>query len=101
MESQKKPRTNHSREFKLEAVQLALEGDRSMQQLADELGINVSNLRRWKKEYQADARNAFPGQGRLGPDEEEVRRLRREVDVLRQERDILKKAVGIFTQRPT
>ena len=47
MESQKKPRMNHSRKFKLEAVQLALQGDRTLQEVADNLGINISNKKPW------------------------------------------------------
>jgi transposase len=101
MKSEKKSRTVHTHEFKVEAVKLTLQGDRSVQEVADNLGIHISNLRRWKKAYLAEGDHAFPGQGRLAADEEEMRRLRREVEVLRQERDILKKAVGIFSQRPT
>ena len=101
MTSEKKNRTVQTREFKVEAVKLALQGDRSLQEVADNLGIHISNLRRWNKAYLAEGDHAFPGQGRLPADEEEIRRLRREVEVLRQERDILKKAVGIFSQRST
>jgi len=101
MESEKKNRTFRTREFKIEAVKLALQGDRTMQEVADNLGINISNLRRWKKAYRADAEHAFPGQGRLPADEEAIRNLRRENEILRQERDILKKALGILSQRPT
>ena len=72
-----------------------------MQEVADNLGIHISNLRRWKKAYLADAKQAFPGQGHLPADEEAMRTLRRENDLLRQERDILKKALGILSQRPT
>ena len=78
MRSEKKNRTFHTREFKIEAVKLALQGDRTMQEVADNLGINISNLRRWKKAYLADAEQAFPGQGRLPGDEEAMRTLRRE-----------------------
>ena len=99
--SEKKNRTFHSREFKIEAVRLALQGDRTMQEVADNLGLNISNLRRWKKAYLADAEQAFPGQGRLPADEEAMRSLRRENEILRQERDILKKALGILSQRST
>ena len=101
MKSEKKHRTVHTHEFKVEAVKLTLQGDRSVQEVADNLGIHISNLRRWKKAYLAEGDHTFPGPGRLPVDEEEMRRLRREVEVLRQERDILKKAVGIFSQRPT
>ena len=101
MKSEKKHRTVHTHEIKVEAVKLTLQGDRSVQEVADNLGIHILNLRRWKKAYLAEGDHAFPGQGRLPVDEDEMRRLRREVEVLRQERDILKKAVGIFSQRPT
>ena len=101
MESQKKPRMNHSRKFKLEAVQLALQGDRTLQEVADNLGINISNLRRWKKASLTDAEHAFPGPGRLPADEEAMRILRRENEILRQERDLFKKSLGILSQRST
>ena len=51
----------HTHEFKVEAVQLALQGDRSMHEIADNLGIHISNLRRWKKAYQTAGDHAFPG----------------------------------------
>ena len=49
MKSEKKHRTVHTHEFKVEAVKLTLQGDRSVQEVADNLGIHISNLRRWKK----------------------------------------------------
>ena len=88
----------YDRDFKVEAARLYIDGDRTAKQVADDLGISVSNLRRWKKTLEADARNAFPGRGRLGPDDEAMRQLRRENEVLRQERDILKKALAIFSK---
>ena len=101
MGPQKRKRINHTADFKREAAELALSRDRSVPQIAAELGISVSNLRRWKHEYQLQGEQAFPDQGRLPADEEEIRRLRRELERVKQERDILKKAVGIFSQRPT
>ena len=94
MKSEKNHRSVHTREFKIEAVKLALQEDRTMQAVADNLEIHISNLRRWKKAYLADATQAFPGQGRLPGDEEALRALRRENERLRQERDILKNAFG-------
>jgi transposase len=101
MDSGKGKRTYYTREFKQEAVQLALNSDRSLPQIAAELGIPVSNLRHWKRAYQGDAQESFPGSDRLPPSEEEVRKLRRELERVKQERDVLKKVVGIFSQRPT
>jgi transposase len=57
----------------------------------------MSTLSRWCSELEANGERAFVGSGNLQPEAEEVRRLRRENDVLRQERDILKKALAIFS----
>jgi len=92
-------RKQYTREFKQEAVRLVTDGGLSLAQAARDLGINDNMLSRWKKELeQAEQKGqwAFPGQGR--PQDEELARLRRENEVLRRERDILKKAVSIFSQ---
>ena len=57
-------------------------------------------LGRWKKQFEQAPQEAFPGKGRLRPQDEELTRLRKENEILRQERDILKKAVGIFSRVP-
>ena len=91
-------RKQYAPEFKREAVRLVTDKGLSLAQAARDLGINDNLLGRWKKQMESDAERAFPGHGQ--PQDEEVARLRREVEVLRQERDILKKAVGIFSQAP-
>ena len=93
-----KARRQYSREFKQEAVQLLETSGKSASELERELGIGKGNLWRWKREFAADGEDAFPGQGRLTPDEERLRQLERENEILRQERDILKKAVAIFSR---
>ena len=93
----KKTRRTYSREFKLEAVRLVETSGQSMSQIEHDLGIGKGNLGRWKKELAADGENAFPGQGRLTPEQERIRQLERENEILRQQRDILKKAVAIFS----
>ena len=94
----KKLRRQYTREFKLEAVRLLETSGRSASQLERELGIGKGNLWRWKRAFEADGEGAFPGHGRLTPEQERVRQLERENEILRQERDILKKAVAIFSQ---
>jgi transposase len=101
MQYEKSKRNNYTADFKREAVELVLSSGRNVPQIAAELGVSISNLRRWKREYQAQGNQAFPGPGRLPSDEEEMRGLRWELERVKQERDILKKAVGIFSQRPT
>jgi transposase len=93
-----KARRQYSREFKQEAVQLLETSGKSASELERELGIGKGNLWRWKREFAADGEDAFSGHGRLTPDEERLRRLERENEILRQERDILKKAVAIFSR---
>ena len=83
--------------FKQEAVNLVHTSGKSQRQVAEDLGIAMSTLSRWCSELAANGERAFVGSGNLQPEAEEVRRLRRENEVLRQERDILKKALTIFS----
>ena len=92
-----KVRRQYSREFKQEAVRLLETSGRSASELERELGIGKGNLWRWKREFAADGEDAFPGHGRLTPEQERLRQLERELEIVRQERDILKKAVAIFS----
>lgn len=66
--------------------------------MARELGISDTSIHQWRKELTEHGSEAFPGSGHQTAQEEELRRLKRENEVLRQERDILKKAVGIFSR---
>jgi transposase len=103
-------RRQFTEEFKLEAVRLALAEDRSIAQVARALGVRADLLRKWKQQV-LQAREArpdhalpttkgdvFPGAGHLTSTDEELRRLRREVAVLREERDILKRATAFFAK---
>jgi transposase len=90
-------RRKHSKEFKLEAVRLASQPGSSVPETAENLGINPSLLYTWKRELAADGDQAFPGNGRLKADEEEIRKLRLELKRVREERDILEKATFLRT----
>ena len=92
-----KTRRTYTREFKLEAVRLWQTSSKSAAQIEHDLGIGDGCLYRWKRKLAEEGENAFPGHGRLTPEQERVRQLEREVEILRQERDILKKAVAIFS----
>jgi transposase len=87
----------YSKEFKEEAVRLA-EKSGNITQIAQQLGIHQSILRRWRQEISQDGEKAFPGQGHVK--DPEVVRLEKENNRLKQENDILKKAVGILGYRP-
>lgn len=91
-------RRQYSREFKREAVRLLESSGKLASQLEGELGIGRGNLSRWGEQLAADGEDAFPGHGPLTPEQEQVRRLERENEILRQERDIQEKAVAIFSR---
>lgn len=90
-------RRKFNREFKIEAVRMVLERGRRISEVSRDLDLRPEMLRRWQRELEADQQQAFPGQGHLKADEEEMRRLRRELERVREERDILKKALAIFS----
>ncbi len=93
-----KKRRQFTREFKVEAVKLTTEGGMTIAKVARDLDVGQNVLQRWKKQFTTDPIYAFPGQGRLKPDDEELRQLRLENARLRQERDILKKAIAICSE---
>ena len=95
----KKERKKYSKEFKLEAIELSRTSGKSDSQLERELGLSRGCLYNWRKQLERDGEQAFPGKGKLKADDEYVRRLERELAVVRQERDILKKALAIFTPK--
>ena len=71
---------------------------KSLAQIARDLGIADSTLHQWCKLLSEQGEQAFPGSGHQTPQEEEIRQLKRENELLRQERDSLKKAIGIFSR---
>src|SRR5579872_5546512 len=94
-------RRKFTREFKLEAVRLVKERGVSASEAASDLGVNVTVLRRWIKESASDPQQAFPGNGQMKPEQLEIQRLRKEVQKLKAERDILKKAAAYFAKEST
>ena len=84
----------YSKEFKLEAVRLALSSDQSQAQVARDLGISEQSLYNWIGQYRGDVLGT---QHALSP-EQELSALRKEVNQLKQERDILKKAAAYFAK---
>jgi transposase len=94
-------RRSFSREFKLEAVRLVRERGVSVAQAARDLDVHENILRKWIKQVDGDPRQAFPGHDVMKPEQAEIERLRREVQKLKVERDILKKAAAYFAKDHT
>jgi transposase len=90
-------RKSFTEEFKREAVRLAKERG-NLRAAARDLGVSDNTLQNWKKQLEQTPENAFPGNG--NPRDKETAQLQRELRRLKEENEILKKAVGIFTVRP-
>jgi transposase len=90
-------RRRYTREFKIEAVRLLETSGKSASQIERELGIGKGNLWRWARKFGSDSNHGASGLDSRTPDHERIRELERENEILRQERDILKKAVAIFS----
>jgi transposase-like protein len=92
-------RKGFTREFKLEAVRLLEKGNKPAADLARELGVRRNQLYKWKEELSDRGEAAFPGHGRHANDKDaEIARLKRELERVREERDILKKAAQYFAK---
>jgi len=89
-------RQTYTAEFKHEAVRLVTVHGYGVAKAARNLGINATMLGRWKREQEAREDRAFPGKGRLSPEQEALHCLREENTRLRMEREILKKAAAFF-----
>lgn len=94
----KRQRRTFDKDFKRQTVQLIIDGHRPLKAIARELNINPTVLRNWKREYLQDQNQAFPGKGHFRPEDEEMRRLRKELVDLREENAILKKVLAIFSR---
>ena len=97
-------RRQFTQEFKLEAVRLAARGGRRVSEVARELAIRPEMLRQWTRQAKTQgshsATDMFPGNGTPPSQDEEIRRLRRELAQAREERDILGKATAFFARSP-
>ena len=91
-------RRRYTKEFKLEAIQLVESSGKKGTEVARNLGIKPDVLNRWIREYHADEEYSFPGGGNLKAPDEELRMLRKKLADTEMERDILKKALAIFSK---
>jgi transposase len=94
--SQRKVR-KFDKEFKQNAVNLCLKSDKPYREIAKDLGMAPSTLASWIDAHEKDGVEAFPGKGKLKQSDAELVQLRKELSIVREERDILKKALGIFS----
>jgi transposase len=93
-----KKRRIFDKEFKQRTVELIKQGDKKVKEVALDLDIEPGDIYRWIREFNRDPEDSFPGKGKLKPEDEEFRRLKRQLADVTEERDILKKAVAIFSK---
>ena len=95
-------RRSYTEEFKKDAVELSFNSDKTIKEIAEDLGISYGNLTRWRREYKQKGDLAFPGNGnqKLTPEQQKIKELEDKLKEAKLERDILKKAVAIFSKKP-
>ena len=95
-----KTRRKYSKEFKLEAIRVYENGERSTAEVERELGITPGLLGKWKREMeqQPNKRDAFRGQGKRTEAEERIRQLERENALLKEDKEILKKVLKMYSK---
>lgn len=93
-----KQKRQYTKEFKQEARRLYEMSGKSVRQIEEELGMSTGLLNKWRYQQRDNGQQAFVGTGHQTEVEAELRRLKRENEVLRQERDILKKALVVFSK---
>jgi transposase len=93
-----KQRQVFSKEFKLEAVRLLESSDRPAAEVARQLGVRRNQLYKWQQELRRHGNEAFARAGRPATHDDELAQLRRELERVKEERDILKKAVAFFAR---
>jgi len=91
-------RQTYGKEFKQEAVRLLETTDKPAADLAMELGVRRNQLYKWQEQLRTKGEAAFPGKGRRSEKEDEIARLKRELERVKEERDILKKAALYFAK---
>jgi transposase len=89
----------YDKEFKLNAIKLYLSGERSYKEVSKELGVPETTLIGWVYSYRKDGKESFPGKGQVKGSERDMMDLLKRLRIAEEERDILKKALGIFSLR--
>jgi transposase len=90
-------RKMYDKEFKLNAIRFYEESGKKLREVEEELGIGAGCISHWRRELKGD-KDSFRGNGKMSEEQKELARLRRENEILREEREILKKVVGMFSK---
>jgi len=102
MENNKKERRSFDEQFKVDAVRMFTEGGKKISEVSRDLGVGLSQLQRWRRKYAGDEVTPKPAGRNTAPSAEsaETEKLRKELAQVKEEREILKKALAVFSRRP-
>jgi transposase len=89
-------RRKYSKEFKLGAARMVVDEKKSCSQVARDLGVSDPSVGKWVRAYRRSGGGAFPGKGKLTPEDDRLHKLERENRLLKMERDLLKKTMVLF-----
>lgn len=95
----KETKKYYSKEYKINAIEMVIKGGLRVSDVARDLGINRSLISQWIKRYKENNVEAFPGKGKLSDEGEKIRALEREIKILKEEKEILKKATAFFASQ--
>lgn len=88
----------YDRQFKEQIVKRILNKETTIGKMADQLDLHYTTIRNWVRVYKRDGQDAFPGKGNLKPEDEALRKLHKEIEDLKEENAILKKAAAYFAK---
>ena len=88
-------------EYKEEIIKLVTESKKKMSEVAKDIGVTATSIRRWIRQYSEYGKNAFPGKGYLRTEDDKIRKLMRDNIDLKEENEILKKALAIVRHEET
>ena len=94
-----KRKRTYNKELKLNIIKLVMEGDKPVREISESMEIDKAVIYGWLRQYRQDRQEAFPGKGKQKPTDQEIRGLKKELADVKEERDILKKAIAIFSKK--